>query len=220
MAEAARPPLAQWLLALGVALALSGAFLAWRHWPAPAPPALPPAASLASATRVDDPVPLPAFALRTSEGALGNADLLGHWTLIDFGYTFCPDVCPTTLATLKEVRARLRSAGQAPPQALFISVDPARDTTERLRDYVRFFDPAFVAATGDDAALAPLARHLGVRYERHIGHGESHYAVDHSTGIYLVDPQGRLKATFSWPHDPAQMVDDYAQLTSGDRTSP
>lgn len=219
MADTARPSVAQWLVALGVALALSGAFLAWRHWPAPAP-ALPPAGSLASATRVDDPVPLPAFALRKAEGSLTNADLLGRWTLIDFGYTFCPDICPTTLATLKDVKARVAANGHAAPHVIFVSVDPTRDTTERLRDYVRFFDPAFVGATGDDAALAPLAKHLGVHYERHDGHGEPHYVVDHSTGIYLIDPQGRLKATFSWPHDPAQMVDDYAQLTSGGRASP
>jgi protein SCO1/2 len=219
VAEASKPSSAQWLIALGVALALSGAFLAWRHWPAPAP-ALPPSGQLSSSTRIDDAAPLPAFSLRRANGTLSNADLIGHWSLIDFGYTYCPDICPTTLATLKEVKARLVATGAATPQVIFVSVDPARDTPARLADYMRFFDPAFLGATGDDAALAPLTKHLGVQYERHDGHNEPHYVVDHSAVIYLIDPQGRLKATFSWPHDAGQIVDDYARFTSGDRASP
>lgn len=214
MADASKPSAAQWLVALGVALALSGAFLAWRHWPERAP-ALPPSGQLSASTRINDTEPLLAFTLRRAEGTLTNADLLGHWTLLDFGYTFCPDVCPTTLATLKDIETRLTAAGVATPQVIFISVDPARDTPKRLADYVHFFDPSFIGATGSDAELAALVKHLGVQYQRHDETDQQHYTVDHGAVVYLIDPQARLKATFSWPHDPAQMVEDYVRLTSG-----
>jgi protein SCO1 len=214
VADASKPSIAQWLIALGVALALSGGFLAWRHWPEPAP-ALRPSGHLSSSTLVDDATPLPAFTLRRANGTLTNADLIGHWTLLDFGYTFCPDVCPTTLATLKDVKTRLEAGGTPAPQVIFVSVDSARDTPERLTKFVRFFDPGFIGATGDDAALASLVKHLGVQYERHDAQDKKRYVVDHSAVVYLIDPQGKLKATFSWPHDPAALAADYAQLTSG-----
>lgn len=196
-----------------MALMLSGAFLAWRHLRAPAP-ALPPSGNLPSATRINDATPLPTFALHRADGTLTNADLLGHWTVLAFGYTFCPDICPTTLATLKDLKTRLEANGTAVPQVVFVSVDPARDTPERLAEFVRFFDPGFVGASGDDAALAALVKHLGVRYERHDAQDKKLYVVDHSAVAYLIDPQGKLKATFSWPHDPAAMAADYAQLTA------
>jgi protein SCO1/2 len=219
VANASKPSTAQWLIALGVALVLSGAFLAWRHWPEPAP-ALPSSGQMSSSTLIDDAVPLPAFALHRTNGTLTNADLLGHWTLLDFGYTYCPDICPTTLATLKEVKTRLAVNGTTAPQFVFVSVDPARDSPERLGEFVRFFDPGFIGVTGDDAALAPLVKHLGVSYQRLDAMDKKLYVVDHSAVVYLIDPQGRLKATFSWPHDPVRMVDDYVLLTSGRRASP
>jgi protein SCO1 len=213
VADSSKPSTAQWLIALGVALTLSGAFLAWRHWPAPAP-ALPPSGQLPAATLINDTQPLPVFALHRSGGALTDADLLGHWTLLDFGYTFCPDICPTTLATLKDIETRLATAGIAAPQVVFVSVDPARDTPKRLADFVHFFDPGFIGATGSDAELAALAKHLGVQYQRHDETDKQHYTVDHGAVVYLIDPQGRLKATFSWPHDPAAIVRDYVRITS------
>jgi protein SCO1/2 len=201
-------------VAVGVALALSGAFLAWRHWPAPVP-ALPASGQLPTASRIDDKVPLPAFALHRSSGTFSNADLLGHWTLLNFGYANCPQICPTTLTTLREVKARLAGNGKAVPQVAFISVDPTRDTPPRLATFMLYFDPQFIGATGNDEELTPLARHLGLAYQRHDAVDKEHYEVDHGTAVYLVDPQGRLKATFSWPHDPATMAADLVKLTSG-----
>jgi protein SCO1/2 len=200
-------------VAVGVALALSGAFLAWRHWPAPVP-ALPASGQLPAATLVDDTRPLPAFVLHRADGTLGNTDLAGRWTLMSFGYTFCPDICPTTLATLGEVKAQLAARGLPAPQVVFVSVDPARDTPARLAEFVRFFDASFVGATGSDADLAGLVKHLGMQYARHDGPDQEHYVVDHAAVVYLIDPQGRLKATFSWPHDPAAMAADYDRITS------
>lgn len=209
-----KPSAAPWLGAVGIALALSGAFLAWRHWPGPAP-ALPPSGQLPSASRVDDSAPLPTFVLHRSGGTLGNADLLGHWTLLNFGYANCPQICPTTLATLREVKARLASKEKTVPQVVFVSVDPVRDTPARLATFMLYFDPRFIGATGTDTELAALARHLGVAYQRHDTQDKEHYEVDHGTAVYLIDPQGRLKATFSWPHDSAAMAADFAKLTSG-----
>jgi protein SCO1 len=203
--------LGQWLFALGLALALSGAYLGWRHLRAPAP-ALPPSGELAAATLINDQVPLPAFTLHRLGGPLANADLAGRWTLLDFGYTYCPDICPTTLATLKDLKERLVAGGSGVPQVIFVSVDPARDTPERMASFVQFFDPSFVGATGDDAALAPLVKHLGVYFQRLDSKDKEHYTVDHSAAIYLIDPQGRLKAVFSWPHDPARMAADYPKI--------
>lgn len=186
MAEAARLPLAQWLLALGVALALSGAFLAWRHWPAPAPPALPPAASLASATRVDDPVPLPAFALRTSEGTLGNAELLGHWTLIDFGYTFCPDVCPLDTARNVTAVEILQEQGLE-VRPVFISIDPERDTPEALAAFVGNLHPQMVGLTGTPEQVRAASQAYRTFYQKQDTDDEF-YLMDHSTFSYLVLP--------------------------------
>ena len=91
---------------------------------------------------------------------------MGHWTLIDFGYTFCPDVCPGILLALKDLKARQLAQGHPSPRVLFVSVDAPRDTPQRLAEFVHGIDPAFTGATGDDAALAPLTKHLGVYYQR------------------------------------------------------
>ena len=142
---------------------------------------------------------MPAFSVRTAQGELTERSLLGHWTLLFFGYTQCPDVCPGTLGMLSEA---LRGLGdQPPPQVLFISVDPARDTPALLAQYVPSFDPRFVGAAGSDTGLAELVRHLGVRYERHAPGAAGQYTVDHTASVFLLDPQARLKAVFSPPHE-------------------
>lgn len=196
------------LFGIGALLALGGAALLWRNLPAgPGPAGTPPAA-----TRINDDRPLPPFRLKKQGGTFGNADLQGKWTLAFFGYTFCPDACPTAMTLLKEVQLRLVATGTPPPQVLMVSVDPARDTPEVVARYVAAFDPQFVAAVGDDAALAPLVKHLGVMYARHDQDKSPNYTVDHSVGIYLIDPQGRLKAVFTPPQDVERMAADYGAL--------
>lgn len=201
------------LLAAG--LVLAGIYLGAQFIRQSVTAATVPATPMA-ATLLNDDRPLPPFTLRRQGGLLTNADLRGHWTLLDFGFTFCPDICPTTLATLKEFETRLAAAGVSAPQVIFVSVDPARDTPEHLAEYVRFFDPAFIGATGDDAALAPLVKHLGVYYQRQDAKDRQNYSVDHSALIYLIDPQVRLKAIFSWPHNAEAMAADYPRLTGAD----
>lgn len=197
------------LLAVVVLLALAAGALVWRGLQAP------PQRPLLAAVDIQPPTPLVAFALERPEGGqFANADLLGRWSIVFFGYTYCPDICPTALATLVQMRNELVRQGATPPQVVFISVDPQRDTPEVLRQYARSFDPAFLSVGGSDVALAPLVKQLGVYYFRHDKTGDPHYVVDHSAGLYLIDPQGRWRAFFPPPQEGQKLAADFLALTS------
>lgn len=155
------------------------------------------------------------FQLTDHRGApFDLARLEGRWTLLFFGYTHCPDVCPSTLAVLKQTYARIQAAAPqaTPPQVAFVSVDPARDTTERLASFVTHFDADFLGVTGPDPALGALARQFGIVYVRAEPDARGNYAVDHTAAILLTDPQGRLVGLFSLPHDPAAIADQYGAI--------
>jgi len=133
------------------------------------------------------------------------ADLRGKWSLIFFGFTNCPDVCPGTLFELQKVNASMIQALEAEsdrPQILFFSVDPERDTPAKLEQYLSYFDPGFIGITGDQVQLLPLTRQLGIAY-RIDDHepGTQQYDVAHSVSILLTDPEGRLYGAFPAPHD-------------------
>lgn len=202
----------RWLVLIGLSLAFVGAVLVSRTLRDGPSPAMPLEGSQLSATLINDTQPLPAFSLDRAGSSFGNADLQGHWTLMFFGYTHCPDVCLTGLATLKDMRDRVRAAGAPPPQVVFVSVDPARDTPAHLAEFVGFFDPSFIGATGNEDSLAPLVKNLGVHYQRVEGQSKDRYTMDHSTAAFLVDPKGRLKAVFSWPQDAQSMAEDYPKI--------
>lgn len=202
------------LLIVGSALVLAAVLIIARVLrDGPAPPFDPRATRLSSGTVVNDAQPLPNFSLSTYSGDFDNARLSGRWTLMFFGYTYCPDLCPTALTLLKNLHAKIVAEHWPPPQVVMVSVDPARDSLVTLKNYAAAFDPHFLGATASDAALAPLVKHLGVYYQRHDRDKTLHYVVDHSTAIYLIDPGGRLKAVFSAPHDVAKMLADYRALT-------
>lgn len=118
----------------------------------------------------------------------------GKWLVIFFGYTSCPDVCPTTLSNIAQTMSELGSAaGQVQP--LFITVDPARDTTKVLADYAAAFDARIVGLTGSPAEIASVAQEFGARYfTRDLGGGD--YSVDHTATVYVVGPDGTLATTF------------------------
>ena len=152
---------------------------------------------------------LPEFALQDDQGqAFVPASLQGKWTLLFFGYTHCPDVCPTTLGTLKRVWDGLaKTAGGVDDVAVvFVSVDPARDSLDHLAEYVDYFEPAFTGVTGDDANLQRLSRSLGAIYVRARGGSDENYLVDHTAAIFLLDPQGHYTAVLSAPHDADRIV--------------
>ena len=206
---------AQWLVALGVAMTLSGAYLGWRHLTPPLAAA--PPGGLPAATVINDRLPLPDFALHHGATAFTGADMRGQWSALVFGYTSCTDVCPTSLAKLRDLADRLRTEGQTPPRMIFVSVDAARDTAARLDAFARAFAADIVPVTGDVAELAALVKHLGVHYQRVAGLTADNYRIDHTDAIFLVDPELRLKAVFSWPQDPAAMAAEYPQLTAAAR---
>ena len=149
--------------------------------------------------------PAPDFALpATSGGEFRLSGTHGKVTLLTFGYTNCPDVCPTVLAELAQLRARLgRDAGRV--QVVYVSVDPERDTAARLRAYVHVFDTTFVGVTGSAAQLEPVWKAYGVSIARREipGGGPQAYAVHHTASIYMVDTDGRLRvmAPFGTPVD-------------------
>ena len=177
----------------------------------------PTAPKLAAAVLYPAPREVPDFKLQRADGtALTKADWTGRWTVAFFGYTNCPDVCPTTLATFKQVFARLRSDGISDKVRFdFISVDPERDTPEQLTKYVGYFDKDFVAATGTDDELTRVTRALGLIYSREpTGNGD--YAVDHSASAILIDPTGREVGLFRPPFDSSAIASDLKTL-AGDR---
>lgn len=172
----------------------------------PQPPVLQQATLLPSAKPVAD------FRLLDQNGAAFTLDnLKGHWTFAFFGYTHCPDVCPTSLAMLAQVMRKLEAGGQSDtlPRGLFVSVDPQRDTPAVLAKYLPYFHPDFIGATGDNGEIMQLTRQLGILYAKAEGSGDTDYLVDHSAAIILFDPDGKFRALFGVPHDPDKIASDF-----------
>ena len=140
------------------------------------------------------------------------ANLQGKWTLIFFGFTHCPDVCPGTLFELQKVNetlAKQMMPGKNQPQVLFVSVDPERDTLAKLGKYLAYFDPDFIGVTGDQGQLLPFTRELGIAYmiDEHEP-GEPNYNVAHSASVLLTNPEGLLYGAFPAPHDAKKISAD------------
>jgi len=170
---------------------------------------------LASAVLYPQPRALPDFQLVQANGKpLTLADWKGRWNVAYFGYVSCPDVCPTTLAVLKQVWKSLDERGLRDRVRIsFVSIDPQRDTPEMLGKYVAFFSPDFLAATGSDEQLTRLTRSLGLLYSRTTGpNGE--IQVDHSGSAVIIDPQGRLVGMFRPPFAAADVAADLATLAA------
>jgi len=159
-----------------------------------------------AATLLSPPRTIPPFALTNGKLAVfDNAKLQGHWSLLFFGFTHCPGVCPATMSILKHITTEL---GDGAPRVVFISVDPERDTAERAQQYAHKFHPDFTAAVGSDAELHTLTRALGAVYQRQGKETATEYLVDHTAWLMLINPQGQLAGYFSTPHQPQQIVAD------------
>jgi protein SCO1/2 len=160
--------------------------------------------------------PAPDFSLRASDGSTFRLrDQRGRVVVLFFGYTFCPDVCPLTLSEMAQVRRRL-GARAARLRTVFITVDPERDSIERLRTYVGAFDPAALGLTGDRDALARVRQAYGVVAEKRIvGGTKAAYLIDHSAFVYVVDPEGRLRLIFPFGTSTDDMAHDLALLLGG-----
>jgi protein SCO1 len=153
------------------------------------------------------------FVLDGADGQpVDAARLRGRWQLVFFGFTHCPDICPTALAVMREVDKLLPAQGLAGRVGfLFVSVDPERDDATTLREYAGYFDPDIVAATADHERLGALTREMGVLYVREQSDSPD-YNVDHSAAVFVLDPEGRLTGRFSPPLDPAKIAADLHQL--------
>lgn len=140
--------------------------------------------------------------------------LQGKWSLLFFGYTHCPDICPTTLTTLQGVAKNLEQtpAYYRDTRFVFVSVDPKRDSAAQLKQYVGYFHPDFLAATGDKVQIDRLARQVGTVYMFDGDTSGDDYIVNHSASIVVVDPKGRWIARFNPPHKAARMADDFRRL--------
>jgi len=155
-------------------------------------------------TLFPDPKPLTAFAFTDHENRVFDLSRLkGKWSFLFFGYTHCPDICPTTLATLARAHESIAksTAGAKDVQFVFISVDPNRDTAGKLGQYVTYFDTSFLGVTGDDAQLGKLAAQLGAAYQLAVTPGVENYPVYHTAAVFLVDPRARYHAVFAPPLD-------------------
>jgi protein SCO1/2 len=159
------------------------------------------------------------FTLDSPGGKLALQDYRGKVVLVYFGYTFCPDVCPTSLSALGQAFTALTPEELAQVQGVFVSVDPERDTQEVLSVYAPFFHPRIVGATGTPARVAEVARRYGVSYMKQKPVDDRPYTVDHSSFTYLIDREGRLAALL--PHG-APVADIVLQIRRllGDKGKP
>ena len=165
------------------------------------------------ATVLPDTLPLPQFDLVDHTGRRFDLDdLRGRFSLLFFGFTNCPDICPLTLQLLANARTEMAERNpKLTPGVVFVSVDPSRDSPERIASYLRKFDPQFIGVTGSDQALSPLLKALGVTVEKH-EHGGEHYNVVHNSTVYVIGPQAEWIALSSAPHDATTIAADYAKI--------
>jgi protein SCO1/2 len=139
------------------------------------------------------------------------ADFRGKVVVLFFGYTHCPDVCPTTMSDMRQAMQKLgRNAERV--QVLFVTVDPARDTPALLAQYVPSFNPTFLGMYGDDAATARIAKDFKIYYKRQAGSTPDTYSVDHTAGTLVFDPQGRLRLFINYGMDADKIAADLQRL--------
>ena len=139
-------------------------------------------------------------------------NLLNKWSLLFFGFTYCPDICPTSLAILSRFYAEQKSAGIADDlQVIMVSVDPGRDTPEKLYDYVRFFNPGFIGVTGEFLDLHRFATQLNIPFSKLPGGGES-YTVEHSGNVVIINPQGHYVGFFRAPLELSKLNLTYSAI--------
>lgn len=146
------------------------------------------------------------FSLDGPRGPVALHDFAGKLVLLQFGYTYCPDICPTSLTILAQALGGLTPAESARVQTLFVSVDPERDTVARLAEYTAFFHPGILGLTGKPAQLAEIAGRYGAVFARQENASAGGYVIDHTALTYLIDAQGRLVASQPHATPPAQLL--------------
>lgn len=200
------------LVALIVLTAFVGGIALWQlifaRGPVTPPPGL-------EAVILPEPKTIAPFNLTDQHGnPYGEEQLKGHWSFVFFGYTHCPDICPTTLVTLGNVSKGLEQEPISGEDTRFIlvSVDPKRDRPDHLRGYLEYFDPKFVGITGKKEQIDNLVRQVGAVYMFEGDTSGDEYIVNHSATIYLIDPEGRFYARISPPHSPERIIESYRRI--------
>jgi len=161
-----------------------------------------------------DPKQLYPFVTIDDSGHKFTLDRLeGKWSFLFFGYTHCPDVCPLTLSVMNQAYRQLQQQGLARDvQMIFVTVDPGRDTSQRLAGYVHQFNPDFTGLGGSKAQVRSLATQVGVSFVRGETAENGDYLVDHSAALFLIDPQGRLVSLFSPPLKAGDIVSRFGRI--------
>ncbi|MCW8398682.1 SCO family protein [Legionella sp. PATHC038] len=170
-------------------------------------------------TYLENPRPVNRFQLTgIDEKPFDNKSLKGKWTLMFFGFTNCGYVCPTTMAELTKMYHILEDKGvKNLPRIVMISIDPERDSSEKLRGYVTSFHPNFYGARGDEESIKSMTREMGIAYAKVVEKGvddATNYDIQHSGALMLFNPQGELNAFFTTPHHADLLAKDYLLLVS------
>jgi protein SCO1/2 len=176
----------------------------------------PPAVELTTGTLLTPSRKLEDFSLIDQQGRVfGTANLRGRWSVLFFGYTNCPDFCPTTLTTLAAVQKRLRADKDTVlPQVIFVSVDSKRDTPAHLAEYVPNFDPEFIGLTAaDQPSVEAVARTLGVSVSIEPT-SDGNYIVNHSALIFVLNPDARVAAVLTGPFSVQPLADDFRRIVA------
>jgi len=142
-----------------------------------------------------------------------EANFKDKWTLVYVGYTFCPDACPIALTTLSQVWSEIEHL-QSKTAVTLVSIDPTRDTPEHLKNYIKYFNESFTAATGEPAALKSFADQVKAHYLVPEDKSDPNYLVDHSSTIILIDPDASVHAVFTSPQTVENLARDYSNIVS------
>ncbi|PJK02302.1 hypothetical protein CO615_00650 [Lysobacteraceae bacterium NML75-0749] len=208
------------LIVLVLAAALAGIFVGFKVFNTAPSASCPPTEALQCFAT---PRPLPPFELLRHDGSPLTLDALkGHWTLVFIGFTHCPDVCPTTLAELRQAQKQWQALPETTrPRVLFVSVDPERDSPAHTGRYAHAFHADTIAATGDLAALERFARSLSLVFMKQPPNNPQHpqvYAVDHSAALAVINPDGQMAGVIqpdpqSHSFDPDKIARDFILLS-------
>jgi protein SCO1/2 len=156
------------------------------------------------------PTPMPDFKMTDQDGKpFTTADYLGKWSLVFFGYTNCPDFCPTSMVGLQRVSQK---ENMPETQYVFHTVDPDRDDVATMKDFIEFFGEDFVAVTGDKSEIDKFAAPLGVIYDLENETDKKDYVVNHYGALYIIDPKARLRAYLLPPHEPKRISEVYLKV--------